>query len=259
MKDIQKSRLQKVIAESGYCSRRAAEKLISEGSVTVNGAVAEIGQNVTEDDQILIDGKPINNQTEKIYLALNKPAGYTCTSRRFKDEKNIFDRVNSDERLFMVGRLDKDSRGLVILTNDGDYALKVTHPRYHHEKVYEVTVKPNSSDSYRDPKNSPTISPFSEGNSTDNEEVWAKDIISCLKKGIMSDGEFLVAKKASYLGENTFKVTLAEGKKRQLRRMFGSLDLRVTDLIRTQIGNVKLEDLGEGEWREIKNPRKGDD
>ncbi|MDF1497208.1 MAG: pseudouridine synthase [Patescibacteria group bacterium] len=257
-------RLHKKIAESGFCSRRAAEKLIGEGLVTVNGKVAEIGQIVSDDDEIVIDGKPLNSKAEKIYIALNKPAGYTCTNRRFKGEKNIFDLVDIDERLFVVGRLDKDSRGLVILTNDGDYALKATHPRYHHEKVYEVTVKPNSPNFNRSPNKSPAtkISPsaklsfaFAKEGAKDNEKLWADDILSCLKKGITSDGEFLVAKKALYLGENTFKITLAEGKKRQLRRMFGYMDLWVTDLLRTQIGKVKLEDLEEGEWQEIKNPR----
>ncbi len=229
MKDSQKSRLQKAIAESGYCSRRRAEELIQEGIVTVNGEVAIIGQSVTDEDEILVDGKPLKSQAPKIYIALNKPPGYTCTNRRFEGEKNIFDLVDVDERLFVVGRLDKDSRGLVILTNDGDYALKVTHPRYHHEKVYEVTVK-------------------------NEKDLDSKGVISVLKKGITSDGEFLVAKKATYLGENSYKITLAEGKKRQLRRMFGYMDLWVTDLIRTQIGNVKLGDLEEGEWQEIKNP-----
>jgi pseudouridine synthase len=231
MKDSQKSRLQKAIAESGYCSRRRAEELIQEGIVTVNDEVANIGQTVTDDDEILIDGKPLKSQSQKIYIALNKPEGYTCTNRRFKGERNIFDLVDINERLFIVGRLDKNSRGLVILTNDGEYAQKLTHPRYHHEKVYEVAI-------------------------TNDKELDPKDIASCLKKGITSDGEFLVAKKATYLGDDIYKVTLTEGKKRQLRRMFGYLDLRVNDLIRTQIGSTKLGDLEEGEWQEIKNPQK---
>ncbi len=244
-------RLQKFIAESGYCSRRRAEELICEGVVTVNNKVAAIGQSVADGDRVLIDGKPIGRQARKIYLALNKPKGYTCTNRRFKDEKNIFDLVKINERLFIVGRLDKDSRGLVILTNDGEYAQKITHPRFHHEKVYEVTVDmPKASN--------PDIAPSKRGKSH-AEESWARDILLCLKKGIMQEGEFLVAKKASYLGSNKFKVTLTEGKKRQLRRMFGFLDLRVKDLVRTQIGNIKLDHLKEGHWQEIKNPQIGDD
>lgn len=223
-----RARLQKVIAESGYCSRRKAEELIAAGKVKVNNKVAEPGQPVASGDQITIDSKPLKRQLKKIYIALNKPKGYTCTSRRFKGEKNIFDLVNVDERLFIVGRLDKNSHGLVILTNDGDYAQKMTHPRYHHEKVYEVTVK----------------TPLRKGKV---EEDYYKDVSSCLTKGIMDDGDFLIAKKVIYLGNNKFRITLTEGKKRQLRRMFASLGLKVTDLIRTRIGKVKLGDLKEGE------------
>ena len=244
-------RLHKFIAESGYCSRRRAEELIREGVVTVNNKVATIGQSVTDGDRVLIDGEPIGRQALKIYIALNKPKGYTCTNRRFKDEKNIFDLVDIDERLFIVGRLDKDSRGLVILTNDGEYTQKITHPRFHHEKVYEVTVDmPKASN--------PDITTPAKRGKSNVEESWARDILLCLKKGIMQEGEFLVAKKASYLGNNKFKVTLTEGKKRQLRRMFGFLNLRVKDLVRVQIGNIKLDDLKEGRWQEIKNPQIGD-
>lgn len=230
MNKTQKSRLQKVIAESGCCSRRRAEELIREGLVRVNNKVAELGQSVASNDQITIHGKPLKHQPKKIYVALNKPKGYTCTGRRFKGEKNIFELIDIDERLFTVGRLDKNSRGLVILTNDGGYAQKMTHPRYHHEKVYEVSVRP----------------PLAKGEAKGD---YYQDIISCLTKGIMDDGDFLIAKKATYLGNNKFRITLTEGKKRQLRRMFASLGLKVTDLIRTGIGKVKLGDLKEGEFR----------
>ena len=244
-------RLQKFIAESGYCSRRRAEELIREEVVTVNGKVAIIGQSVADGDSVLIDGEPLGHKARKIYIALNKPKGYTCTNRRFKDEKNIFDLVDIDERLFLVGRLDKDSRGLIVLTNDGEYTQKITHPRFHHEKVYEVTVDmPKASN--------PDITTPAKRGKSNTEESWARDILLCLKKGIMQEGEFLVAKKASYLGNNKFKVTLTEGKKRQLRRMFGFLNLRVKELVRTQIGNIKLDNLKEGHWQEIKNPQIGD-
>lgn len=229
MKVTKKSRLQKVIAESGYCSRRRAEELIREGVVTVNDKFAVLGQSVADSDQIKIDGKELKTQSQKIYIALNKPKGYTCTNRRFKGEKNIFDLVSTNDRLFVVGRLDKNSRGLVVLTNDGDFAQKMSHPRYHHEKVYEVTVK-----------NEKNLDP--------------SDIITCLKKGIMDDGEFLVAKKATYHGDGKFRVILTEGRKRQLRRMFASLGLNVLDLNRKSIGKIKLADLKEGEWTEIKKP-----
>ncbi|MFZ6015847.1 MAG: pseudouridine synthase [Patescibacteria group bacterium] len=234
-----RARLQKVIAEAGFCSRRKAEDLIRAGEVQVNGRKAVIGQSVTPGDQITINGKPLQGRQTKIYLALNKPVGYTCTSRRFKGEKNIFDLVNVDERLFVVGRLDKNSRGLVILTNDGDYAQKMSHPRFHHEKIYEVTVEP------------PLSRGESKGGSGRSRE--AAEIITCLTKGITDEGDFLIAKKAQYLGNDKFRITLTEGKKRQLRRMFGALDLRVTDLVRTQIGNIRLGDLPEGRYQQIKN------
>ncbi|MBD3281606.1 pseudouridine synthase [Candidatus Uhrbacteria bacterium] len=241
MNKSQKSRLQKAIADSGYCSRRRAEELIREGVVTVNDKVAELGQSVTSGDKITIHDKPLTGSAAKIYIALNKPKGYTCTNRRFKGEKNIFDLVDIDERLFVVGRLDKNSRGLVVLTNDGSFAQKMSHPRYHHEKIYEVTV--NSP--------GPTLSRQAPPVAKASKEVWAKDVVNCLTKGIMNDGDFLVAKKATYLGNNKFRAILTEGKKRQLRRMFAALGLEVTDLIRTQIGKIKLGNLKEGEWKEI--------
>ncbi len=249
---IKEMRLQKFIAETGYCSRRRAEELIREGLVVVNGKVAVIGQSVTDSDIVLIDGKPLVDNGRKIYIALNKPKGYTCTNRFFKNEKNIFDLVNLDKRLFIVGRLDKNSRGLVILTNDGEYAQKITHPRYHHEKVYEVVIDI--------PKSIQTKIISSSNRSRSNiEEAWSRDILLCFKKGILREGEFLIAKKASYLGNGKFRIILTEGKKRQLRRMFGYLNLRVKDLLRTQIGNIKLGNLKEGCWQEIKNPQAGDD
>ena len=224
-------RIQKTIAESGYCSRRKAEDLIRDGAVTVNEKIATIGQSVSKDDVIKIFGEKIAGQGNKIYIALNKPVGYTCTNRYFKGEKNIFDLIDINERLFVVGRLDKNSRGLVILTNDGDYAQKTTHPRYEHEKVYLVTVQ-------------------------DKKGLDYKKITQSITNGMMDDEDFLVAKKAAYLGDGKFRINLTQGKKRQLRRMFAVLGLRVTDLERTQIDNIKLGDLKEGEWKTIKINKK---
>jgi pseudouridine synthase len=220
-------RLQKLIADSGYCSRRFAEELISAGRVFVNGTVAHIGQNAETTDEITINGRTLHSQPKKVYIMLNKPIGYTCTSRSFKNEKNVFDLVNVPERLFTVGRLDKDSRGLVLLTNDGDLTEKLTHPRYEHEKVYRVTVA-NYSDSQL--------------------------IIKKFLAGIPSDGEILKAKSAKLIRPNYFEITLTEGKNRQIRRMFGAMECNVLDLERIAIGNIKLEDLQEGRWKEINNP-----
>ena len=134
--------LQKAIAMSGYCSRRKADELIRAGHVRVNGEMATIGDMADpETDIITIKGKALAGPEKKIYIKLNKPLGYTCTNQKFKDEKNIFSLVDVPERLFAVGRLDKNSRGLVLLTNDGDMAQRLAHPRFQHEKIYEVRLR----------------------------------------------------------------------------------------------------------------------
>src|SRR6056297_2781176 len=133
--------LQKFLAETGHCSRRQAEELIKRGRVQVNGETAEPGQRVSEGDDVRVDEEVLVGPKEKIYIKLNKPAGYTCTNRKFSGEKNVFDLVPSKEKLFVVGRLDKDSRGLVLLTNDGDWANQLSHPSFGCEKEYEVSFE----------------------------------------------------------------------------------------------------------------------
>ena len=159
---------------------------------------------------------------------MNKPIGYTCTSRRFKDEKNIFSLIGRKERLFVAGRLDKDSRGLILLTNDGDLAQRITHPSFGHKKDYLVEIESSNL----------------------NPEA----IIRRFKSGIdIGEGDGLVmAKEVKYLGGKKFAVTLGEGKKRQIRRMFGVLDFRVKDLVRVSIGTLELGDLPEGRWRPLR-------
>jgi len=220
--------LQKFIAASGYCSRRRAEEFIREGFVTVNGRQAELGMAVDDTDEIKVDGELIRNTAKKIYIALNKPIGYVCTNRSFKNEKNIFDLVASEERLFIVGRLDKDSRGLTLLTNDGDWANIMSHPRYEKEKEYEVKIR-----NYE-----PEIA---------NDRELSSQLLSGIDIG---NGDGIVkAKKIKYLGGNKFQIVLGEGKKRQIRRMFQVLGYEVDDLLRKRVGNIRLADLKEGEWK----------
>ncbi len=218
--------LQKFIARSGYCSRRKAESFIVNGKVVVNGEIAYLGMRVDENDEVTICGKKLEPENKKIYIILNKPIGYICTSRRFKGEKNIFDLVKVKERLFVVGRLDKNSRGLVFLTNDGDLAQKMTHPKYEHEKEYEVQL------------------------SISNLQSLINGIIKKLKNGIdIGEGDGIVkVKDIKYLKDGKFKIVLTEGKKRQIRRMFKSLGFEVEDLLRIRIGNLKLGKLKKGEW-----------
>jgi len=163
----------------------------------------------------------------KIYIKLNKPAGYTSTAARFKGEKNIFSLVKVKERLFIVGRLDKASRGLILLTNDGELANKLTHPRYEKEKEYLAAVS--------------------------KQVASAKAVVQKFLTGVdIGEGDGIVrAKRVKYQSGEKFSIVLTEGKKRQIRRMFKALGLEVMDLIRVRIGKLELGNLKEGEWRKL--------
>jgi pseudouridine synthase len=217
--------LPKIIALSGCCSRRKAEELIKTGLVKINGRIALVGEQANpEKDKITIKGKLISNFEQKVYLKLNKPLNYTCTNRKFPGERNIFELISLPFRLFAVGRLDKNSRGLVLLTNDGDLAQKLSHPKYEREKVYEVKV----------------------GNVVKAGDLIAKKLIGGIK--VNEEDGVLHAKKAQYLQNNFFIITLSEGKKRQIRKMFEALDLEVIDLRRIALASLELGDLKEGRW-----------
>ena len=221
--------LQKYISNSGYCSRRYAEDLIRNNKVFVNGKLAKLGNRVDETDEVKIADKLIKpDNIKKIYIKLNKPVEYTCTNREFKGEQNIFKLINLPQKLFVAGRLDKNSKGLVIVTNDGDYMQELTHPSNDHEKKYVVRIDLP----------------------TQNKREISQDIINKLKAGVdIGDDDGIVqAKRIKYLNNNQFELILTQGKKRQIRRMFGALNFKVTDLKRIQISNIKLGTLPEGKW-----------
>lgn len=217
--------LQKIISNNGYCSRRQADALIRAGQVKINGQLATIGDQADLNrDTITINDRLLSPADPKIYIKFNKPLGYTCTNRSFKNEKNIFDLVNVPARLFAVGRLDKDSRGLVLLTNDGDLTQHLAHPKFQHEKIYEVEVK---------------------GEITNIDKIKTNFL-----KGIdLGDTDGIGrAKKIEYLQNQIFIITLNEGKKRQIRRMFGAIDLEVIDLKRISLAGLEIGNLPEGRW-----------
>jgi len=228
-----KIQLTKFIANSGYCSRRKAEELIRQQKVKVNGETAESGGRVDDKDKIEINNKRIELNNKKIYIILNKPVDYTCTNREFKGEKNIFDLIKTKEKLFAAGRLDKDSRGLVLITNDGDMAQRITHPKFEHEKEYVISITNYELQ-------------------ITNEK--AKQIIGRLESGVdIGEGDGIVkASEAEYLGNGKFKIILTTGKKRQIRRMFEVLDLEIVDLVRVRIGSIELGELKIGEWRNLR-------
>jgi len=237
--------LQKFIAQSSCCSRRKAEEMIKNSKVQVNGRPAELGMKVDEKDDVRIYGKKILLSNDKIYIMLNKPAGYTCTNRKFPGEKNVFELLSTTnvktnigttpglslriKKLIIVGRLDKNSRGLVLLTNDGGLAQKLTHPKFEHEKEYIVV--------------------------TGHCPATTDMIIKKLNNGIdIGEGDGIVkTKNINYLGNNKFKIILTQGKKRQIRRMFKALGCEVTGILKTRIGNLKLNDLPAGRWRFLNN------
>lgn len=226
--------LQKIIAASGLASRRKAEKIIKAGRAKINGQTATLGDRAdATKDKITVNGHLISAAAKKIYIKLNKPVGYTCTNRRFAGQKNIFDLVKVPARLFAVGRLDKDSHGLVLLTNDGDLTERLAHPRFKHEKIYEVQVK---------------------GEIKDGQKV-VENLMKGVDIGVGDDGindGRVRAKRAQYLQNGLFVITLSEGKKRQIRRMFKALNMEVIDLKRAALGNLRLGDLKIGQWEYLK-------
>ena len=226
--------LQKIIADSGLASRRHAELLIRKGMVKLNGQAAQLGDRADlAKDKITISGKPLAPLPEKTYLKLNKPIGYACSNRIFLGEDNIFQLVKTDTRLFSIGRLDKNSRGLIILTNDGEITQKLSHPSFSHKKVYIIKADKG-----------------------DRQNISFKDgqkICTALIKGVeIGGGDGITrAKESKYLENNSFKLALVEGKKRQIRRMFSALKLRVYDLKRIEFAGIRLDGLEEGAVRPL--------
>lgn len=219
-------RINKFIAESGYCSRRKAEDFIKNSKVFVNNKVLkDFSYQVKKNDIIRINGEKIEIENRKIYIAMNKPAGYTCTVKDNYAEKKIIDLIDSDTRLYPVGRLDKASRGLIILTNDGRFTYELTHPKFYHKKIYEVTVQGR-------PKKEEILK-ISNGIIIDNYKL-KKSIIKFMNN---------IDNNAKYL------VTIFEGRNRQIRKMFESINHPVIDLKRVQIGNYRMpKKLKEGKY-----------
>lgn len=219
-------RINKYIAEAGVCSRRGADKLIEEGKVTVNGKVAESGMKVTDGDVIVVDGKTISAAEEKLYFAFNKPVGIVCTAEK-KEKNNIIDYISYDKRLVYAGRLDKDSEGLIIMTNDGDLVNDMMRARNGHEKEYIVTV---------------------------NKEI-DDDFIYAMSNGVYLDELDTTTKKCKVwkVGKKSFRIILTQGLNRQIRRMCEAFGVKVVSLKRDRIVNIMLGDLTPGQMRPISN------
>ena len=213
-------RLNKYISETGVCSRREADKWISEGRVTLNHAPAMLGHKVAPGDEVRVDGNLIGAKKKAIYIALNKPVGITCTTEAHIED-NIVRCVGLSERIFPVGRLDKDSEGLILLTNDGDIVNEILRSENEHEKEYIVSV------------NRP-ITDLS---------------LKMLASGVKIMGVNTKPCKIERIAEDTFRMVLTQGLNRQIRRMCSALGYRVRRLKRVRIINIHLGELRTGEWR----------
>jgi 23S rRNA pseudouridine2604 synthase len=213
-------RLNKYIAETGLCSRREADKWIEAGRVTLNGATATLGTQVSVGDEVRIDGEPVGQKSQRIYIALNKPVGVVCTTETDIAD-NIIAHMRHPERIFPVGRLDKDSEGLILLTNDGDIVNEILRSENNHEKEYLVMV----------------------------DRAITDLSLSMMAGGVKIMGEVTKPAKVSRVDPRTFRIVLTQGLNRQIRRMCSALGYRAQTLKRVRIVNVHLGQLKSGEWR----------
>ncbi len=220
-------RVQKILAAAGYGSRRACEQIIADGRVQVNGRIIHLGDKADiYSDDIRVDNKKITREQKMIYIALNKPTGYLSDLDLNHPKPSVHDLVDVDEHLFAVGRLDLDSEGLILMTNDGELANRLTHPRYMHDKEYEVFV---------------ITEPDQE-----QLEIWRRGVV-------LEDGYRTMPAKIEVISKvnkgTWLRIVLNEGKKRQIRRTGSRIGLPVSKISRVRIGTLRLGSLKPGEWR----------
>ena len=224
MSKIKLTRINKFLSEIGYCSRRAADKLIEQGRITINGEMSEMGTKVSDEDEVRVNGKLVSKPKKKkmVYLAFNKPVGIVCTTDQKREKNNIIDYINYPTRIFPIGRLDKPSEGLIFLTNDGDIVNKILRARNKHEKEYEVTV----------------------------HKPVTKEFIQVMSSGVPILDTITRKCQVKQTGKKTFKIILTQGLNRQIRRMCEHLEYDVKKLKRVRIMNIKL-DIPVGNYRDF--------
>lgn len=222
MKNEDSISLNKYISSTGVCSRREADKWIEVGRVRINGEVARKGNRVAQGDKVTIDGKALKSNPKHVYIALNKPPGITSTTDQ-RDKDNIIDFVKHPKRIFPIGRLDKASSGLILLTNDGDIVNQILRAENQHEKEYIVSV----------------------------DKPIGQHFIRKMSNGIPILGTVTQKCKVEKLGKHRFRIILTQGLNRQIRRMCEYLDYKVLTLKRVRIMNIELEGLRVGQWRDL--------
>lgn len=220
---MEKTRINKYLSEVGFCSRREADRMLEQGRITVNGAAPELGTKVSDEDEIMVDGISIRKtEEEHIYIALNKPVGIVCTTDTKREKNNIVDFVNHPKRIFPVGRLDKPSEGLILLTSDGDIVNKILRARNNHEKEYIVRV----------------------------DKPITPQFLHKMRNGVPVLGVITNKCEVEQIDTLSFRIILTQGLNRQIRRMCEYLGYEVKKLKRIRIMNIKL-DLPIGKWRDL--------
>ena len=224
MSDTNLTRINKFLSEIGYCSRRAADKLIEQGRIKINGEVPEMGTKISAEDEVSVNGKVVHRAKKKkmVYIAFNKPVGIVCTTDQMREKNNIIDYINYPTRIFPIGRLDKPSEGLIFLTNDGDIVNKILRARNNHEKEYEVTVS----------------------------KPITKEFIEAMGNGVPILDTVTRKCFVKQTDKKKFKIILTQGLNRQIRRMCEYLEYDIRKLKRVRIMNISL-DIPIGEYRDF--------
>ena len=224
MRGVKLTRINKFLSEIGYCSRRAADKLIDQGRVKINGEIPLMGTKISDEDEVTVNGKVVHRAKKKkmIYIAFNKPKGIVCTTDQLREKNNIIDYINYPTRIFPIGRLDKPSEGLIFLTTDGDIVNKILRARNNHEKEYEVCV----------------------------DKPVTKEFVDSMQNGVPVLDTISRKCRVKQTGKKTFKIILTQGLNRQIRRMCEYLGYKVRNLKRVRIMNIKL-DVKVGKYRDF--------
>jgi 23S rRNA pseudouridine2604 synthase len=220
--NVDRVRINKFFTEQGLCSRRAADRLIEEGRVLINGRRAVLGDHVGDEDVVTLDGSRVMRHGDTVYLAYHKPVGVTCTTD-LDVPGNIIKAVGYPTRIFPIGRLDKDSSGLILLTNDGDIVNRILRVEFGHEREYVVTV----------------------------DRPYPESLLQLLAEGVVVLGKRTHPCRTSRVNHKSFRIILTEGRNRQIRRMCSALGFRVVQLIRVRIMHVRLGTLRAGHWRSL--------
>lgn len=242
---MEEIRLNKFLSEMGVCSRREADRFVESGRVLVNGKPAELGQKIRETDEITLDGKPVaaEQKDRPVLIAFNKPRGIVCTTSAKDRATNIIEYINYPVRIFPIGRLDKDSEGIILLTNQGDLVNKINRQRYGHEKEYVVRCKKKLTKTFltKMSQGVEILIPVIDASDKDKKKARGREYVTVTTRPCQ----------VTQLDDHSFDIILTQGLNRQIRRMCDALGNYVDRLKRIRVMNIELSDLPEGQWRDV--------